>query len=144
SRIATSNPPAPGGPYQSPYCGVIYWWWDMVKPYVKNDQIIICPSDTTHTCAGLPNRSYQPNSRMNGVKLAQVEDVANTIFFIESGLNTQAAYEDPGSYVGQANHNGGWNIAFVDGHVKWMRGEPIPSNPNYNQMPLRYWTLNAD
>ncbi|MCX7598723.1 MAG: DUF1559 domain-containing protein, partial [Armatimonadetes bacterium] len=53
SRLSTTNPPAPGGPYATPYCGTIYWWWDMVKPYVKNDQIIICPSATAHTCACL-------------------------------------------------------------------------------------------
>ena len=62
-------------------------------------------------------------------------------------MNSRAHCTDPGSYLSQANHNQGWNIAFVDGHVKWLtidgtnvawNGWTGPGLANY------HWTLAAD
>ena len=147
-RMQTSNAPAAGGPYASGGCGNNYWYVDNLNPYIKNRQIWMCPSDAgPHTCVGFPDHSYQPNTEMVGVKDAAVEDVAGTIHFIEAGLNSRAHCGDPGSYIYQANHNGGWNIAFVDGHAKWLTvdgsnlswtGVTYPGLANY------HWTLAAD
>jgi len=147
NRIATSNPATPTGPYATAYCGTVYWWKDMVAPYVKNDQVFICPSDPLNTACGVPvYRSYQPNVEMDGVKDSAVGDPAGTIHLIESNYNTRADYWDPGSYNmpgnSAARHNEGWNIAFVDGHVKWMK-----SDAEYNGiqcLALSHWTPAAD
>ena len=148
-RMVTSNPATPNGPYAAGCAGGgnIYWWVDIVSPYVKNSQLFICPSDQLNTACGVPKtRSYQPNTEMVGVKDAVVADPANTIHLIESNYNTRADYWDVGSYSmpgnSAARHNGGWNIAFVDGHGKWMT-----ANDQYNNCPaiqLKFWTPAAD
>jgi len=146
-RMGTTNAPAPGGPYASTYCGTNYWWGDFVQPYLKNTQIMICPNDSNgNYCVGFPNRSYQPNTQMVGVKDSVVIDPATTIHLIESNYNSRADYWDPGSYSMPGNpasrHSDGWNIAFADGHGKWMN-----SNDTYNgcrTIQLRFWTPAAD
>ena len=137
----------PTGPYTG--SGTNRWWWfDLVQPYVKNTQIGICPSDgATTNCCGFPNRSYQPNTNMAGVTEATVLDPAQTIHLIESKANYQAVNTDPGSYINQKNHNQGWNMAFVDGHAKWMtvNGSNLSwTGTTYPGINDRYWTLAAD
>jgi prepilin-type processing-associated H-X9-DG protein len=61
---------------------------------------------------------------MVGVADAAVPEPAGTIHLIESKLNSRAHYDDPGSYINQNFHNGGWNIAFADGHAKWLNRVP--------------------
>ena len=125
-RMSTSNPATPTGPYASSYCGTLYFWKDMLNPYVKNDQVWICPSDPNGgtTCVAPPRRSYQPNTEMVGVKDSSVQDPAGTIHVMESNYNSRAHYTDAGSYNmsggrGSNWHNSGWNIGYADGHVKW-------------------------
>ncbi len=137
----------PSGPYDGN--GTTRWWWfDMLQPYIKNRQIILCPSDDGVTsCCGFPNRSYQPNTNMAGVAEASVQNPAGTIHIIESKLNYQAVNTDPGSYINQKFHNNGWNIAFADGHVKWMTidGENLSWNGStYPGLKPQWWTLAAD
>ncbi len=125
-RMATTDAPTPTGPYASTYSSNFYFWKDILDPYVKNDQLWICPSDATDgcTCCVPPRRSYQPNREMVGVKDAKVKDPAGTIHIMESNYNTRAHYTDPGSYNMSGNpasrHNDGWNIGYADGHVKWQ------------------------
>jgi prepilin-type processing-associated H-X9-DG protein len=56
--------------------------------------------------------SYQLNDALYGLPLKRVKDQAATVGIYDSGFLT-------GSPSGP--HNGGWNVSFVDGHVKWMR-----------------------
>ena len=153
-RMPTTSPPAPGGPYATPYAGTCFWWGDLVQPYLKNRQILLCPSDINgNTCCGMPNRSYQPNRDMTqtctatpGVKDAAVADPAGTIHLIESNYNSRAAYCDVGSYSmpgnSAAHHDGGWNIAFVDGHGKRM-GPDSASGTNPT-LKTKWFTLAMD
>ena len=77
-RMGTTNAPSPTGPYASTYGGTLYFWKDIVHPYIKNDQLWICPSDGSHgtTCCVTPPRSYQPNTEMVGVADPGVQDPA--------------------------------------------------------------------
>jgi len=141
--LATANPATPTGPYTGSGTNR-YWWFDMITPYIKNTQIIRCPSDSGVTsCCGFPNRSYQPNTAMAGQADANVADPAGTLNLVESKLNYQAAYSDPGSYVNQKFHNEGWNVSFVDGHAKWLKGAPRPGQTYFEIQP-GYFTLAAD
>ncbi len=147
-RMSTTNPATPNGPYVSPYCGTNYWYVDILEPYIKNRQIWMCPSDPgPRICVGFPDHSYEPNTEMIGVKDAKVKDPTGTIHFIDAKLNSRAHYSDPGSYIHQANHNDGWNIAFADWHAKWMTvdGENLSWNgTTYPGLAPYHWTLAED
>ncbi len=126
-RMDTPVAPTATGPYNRN--GVNrFWWFDNLQPYVKNRQVIKCPSDAgTTSCCGFPDRSYQPNTEMcqsPGIAEPLVQDPAGTIHLIESKLNSRAHYTDAGSYINQKFHFDGWNIAYADGHVKWIRQVP--------------------
>jgi prepilin-type N-terminal cleavage/methylation domain-containing protein/prepilin-type processing-associated H-X9-DG protein len=146
-RMTTANPPVAGGPYATSWCGNVYFVKDILNPYIKNEQLWLCPSDPgTTTCTVPVPRSYQINTEIVGVKDAVVADPAGTIHMIESNYNSRADFWDPGSYNMPGNpasrHNEGWNIAFADGHVKWMK-----TNDVYNNIPsfkLSMWTPAAD
>ena len=72
---------------------------------------------------------------------------AETIDIIESKANYQAVNTDPGSYINQKHHNGGWNVGFADGHAKWMapNGNNLSWNGStYQGLDNRLWTLAAD
>ena len=145
ASLDTTDAPAANGPYLKN--GVNrYWWFDCVSPYLKSRQILICPSDSgTTSCCGMPNRSYQPNSYMNGMADSSCDDSPRTIHLIESKLNRQVdGINDVGSYSGNAIHNEGWNATFVDGHVKWMKGGPRPTFAGQWILPQAYFTLAND
>ena len=134
-----------------PYAGngvTRYWWFDMIKPYIKNSQIIFCPSDSVvQSCCGFPNNSYHPSGVLSGVADAQVLDPAQTLHLMDAKANYQVAENDPGSYSSSARHNEGWNISFVDGHAKWMKPTGTVTAWNGVVCPgvaTKYWTLAAD
>ena len=133
-------------------CGGSYMPWSAaIQPYVKNTQLMTCPSDTNvDNCARGSNRptnplvSYGPNAAVNGIAEATVADTTGTILMMDYNMNMSVQYADPGSYVNHgARHNDGWNIAFHDGHVKWLKGSPRP-NETYFEMPASAFTPAAD
>ena len=128
----------------------LYWWGDMLQPYVKNYQLLVCPSGswgyTYMRPPGLPNPlvcSYAlPNMaidingngvpRISGNSLAILQDPTGTILFVDSttseiytGGTPNYSLTDPtdlGPYSRVAKrHNDGFNCAFSDGHAKWLK-----------------------
>jgi len=134
----------------------LYWWGDMLQPYIKNYQVLVCPSGSWSTPnerpPSLPNPlvcSYAlPNIKQTdagaaitplpGASMAQVPEPADTIIFVDSThielFTPEATYNftiagpngvtdlGTGSYVRVAlRHMDGFNCAFADGHVKWLR-----------------------
>jgi prepilin-type N-terminal cleavage/methylation domain-containing protein/prepilin-type processing-associated H-X9-DG protein len=123
------------------------WFGDYTQPYIKNRQLLECPSYSwTYTgyrngwgplvCSyAFPhiwhNAAHQQITSLSGAKLAAVPAPAETIMLIESvSVQIFTGYsadlrlldiKDGGSMdrVRHA-HNDGFNITFVDGHVKWM------------------------
>ncbi len=138
----------------------IYWrpgdtnwlksWMQLSMPYVKNVQIMACPSwsqvpgysdNTVNNYTNIPAESYCASSNGPAARsLATVTRPSETIYAFE----TKGAYSNPvnnyppdscGYYCGQTTvnlalnlntnaanmpHNGGMNCFFVDGHAKWM------------------------
>ena len=145
--------------YQGPGSTNLTWWDDLVQPYVKNYQLLICPSDTPAaytyarpTWPGIPNPllyAYSANSNGggsgqyviagggNGGPLAKVQSAANLIIIAESNdieLNTLNgdvdAFTPNGIGTIAKRHNDGSNWLFCDGHVKWLkRSEPDMWDP---------------
>ncbi|MBD3292253.1 MAG: DUF1559 domain-containing protein, partial [Armatimonadia bacterium] len=112
---------------------------ELLIPYVKNEQVWLCPSRqrTVRTChhtgydwgrgsdsflGETAGGSYGINDLVDGLKLAEIKDVAGTIAFTE--MDCLQADPNMISYLGQYHHeeephNDGFNSTFCDGHAKW-------------------------
>ncbi len=127
----------------------------LVQPYVKNQQILICPSDgspvnATGSYQTLP-RSYGLNygvhGTLDGIPLADVEYPAETVSIVDGcpthpGIHDDDAWHPdywPESCHSRSSraaprHNQMSNVGFVDGHVKTM---DIPRTTE----PVHMWRL---
>jgi len=118
-------------------------WYQAIAPYVKNAQIFVCPSvDYNAAWGGYGYNGYGTNGK-NGLgyrhqsddgspqpsqappKLANVEQPSAMIMLGEPIANTYALRGYASNYLPSDRHNGGSNIAHVDGHVKWYQAETL-------------------
>ena len=114
-----------------------------IMPYVKNTQLWSCPSQPGNLGFGL-DPAYGYNKFLSRVKLGRLQYPAQIVLFADSYGIRWFPYSVSGGccFGGQAwhhrighcveaegtdgPHNGGANIAFADGHVKWMSIRSIP------------------
>ena len=125
---------------------VYYYWFEVVKAYVKNDQVFVCPSHRGavgghsfvgsygYLCDGFtldpanPNYSGLPFGGIYSV--AQLQHPAELIMLGESEKATCRVCPEyhthtfPPVWAVQKRHQGGSNYLFFDGHAKWMKYEP--------------------
>lgn len=128
---------------------VYAYWFEMLQPYVKNWQVIVCPSHRGakgghsivgsygYICHGWTLNPSSPN--YTGIpyygSLAQIYYPSQLIMLGESIKATcrvcphyhvqDAEHYPPVHHYPEAlsRHNGGANYMFFDGHAKWMRYE---------------------
>jgi prepilin-type N-terminal cleavage/methylation domain-containing protein/prepilin-type processing-associated H-X9-DG protein len=142
-RYYRYNPSVAGGPN---------WCDHLIQPYVKNAQVNLCPSTNS--------KSYGYNQDyLAGQALASIASPADTVMICEIKKNTTGSYgdvycskpstigapptqpstdEDDAAVSGDTAgwlrprgvHNAGSNIAFCDGHVKWMKTSAFYYNQN--------------
>ena len=128
-----------------------YGWADAMQPYLKSTQIFQCPSETgapnANPTLGLYS-DYWFNSNASGQADANFDAPTVTVLLgdgASSGVAAPAApyagsaryYQNgdgvacPGTYAastsvasfgGAQRHLDGANLAFADGHVKWLKG----------------------
>ncbi len=115
-------------------------WYDLIQPYVKNDQILICPSASSQGAGGISGSNvgygwnyryltYDPPGRSADygeptAHESQVEHPADTIVLADSrdNLDYVIAPDEPGTgYAPAFRHNEGANFGFLDGHAKWNK-----------------------
>lgn len=148
-----------GGATTGPTTNNFLLWTDAVQPYLKSYQIFRCPSaSNTNAPVDFANRpsvadcalSYGAASNgsvgfafthevANGAptSLAQFTETAQTIFFADRFDSTDGTNWDYWIHPTSTNktlgvhHLDGGNVAFADGHVKWMRPEKLNENSNY-------------
>jgi prepilin-type N-terminal cleavage/methylation domain-containing protein/prepilin-type processing-associated H-X9-DG protein len=146
----TTPGPGPGGGWS---------WKTAIYPYVKNTQLLHCPSAesalddvTRRTCGWSGIRSsYVYNmtnvsGRQDGQPLSWFKRPANFICLGERGCcgrecftvsccvgggtlnlaNVTQADLDTGRWDGSDRHNGGCNLSYYDGHVKWSKANGTP------------------
>ncbi|MCC7492148.1 MAG: DUF1559 domain-containing protein [Fimbriimonadaceae bacterium] len=130
-------------------------WLGFCEPYVKNAQLKHCPSFQPKAATTYYNVGYGVNYRWFGfsgdatdsrswskyyvTSLAVVQAPAETILLADADyfvfipmlqLSTNAWLRD--NLKVDPRHNGGANLAFADGHVKWLKREAFtwasPSN----------------
>jgi prepilin-type N-terminal cleavage/methylation domain-containing protein/prepilin-type processing-associated H-X9-DG protein len=129
--------PMTGYVAQLPGCGNASFipWFYVIQPYVKNEQILQCPSDSHAYCGwkgvmsaanptgASPTQSYGYNFNFDNIKEASIGTPANVVQIMDNDRNIDANWDDPGCYIDDPRHNGGWNLGFADGHAKWERGD---------------------
>jgi len=116
-----------------------YGWFNHIFPYIKNTQVYRCPSKQWTHCTSGGEVARITNAYLfnyDGCRLkamASIERPAETMItmdgqnsFVISSTNTRArALSAMGN--GLDRHNDGGNIAFCDGHAKWMSRGAIES-----------------
>ncbi|MBU0611243.1 MAG: prepilin-type N-terminal cleavage/methylation domain-containing protein [Armatimonadetes bacterium] len=135
----------------NPYQTNLRWWGDMIQPYVKNYQLLCCPSGT---CPPYPHyrMASDPNPLICSYAVPAISHDANhnviqTLWQlglpgIQAPAETIIVAESTGSeiYTGGTpdyhlvdiigfgancrvarRHNDGFNVTFLDGHAKWYR-----------------------
>jgi prepilin-type N-terminal cleavage/methylation domain-containing protein/prepilin-type processing-associated H-X9-DG protein len=123
------------------------FWPHQLMPYVKNWQVMQCPSSQYHarnytyhsrTYGARPNYAITNAIYRPGPMLAEIETPADKILIFDSnhpvlgdirGMLTSKKCREwgCGSNVRDTkewlvNHNGGVNIGYCDGHAKWQSG----------------------
>ncbi len=135
--------------YESPGSNDLLWWDDLIQPYMKNYQLLKCPSDipASYTYrrpawSWVENPllySYSANANgggagavMNGGNTARmlgdIKSASMLILICESNdieVSAYATETDAWAADGigsiDKRHNDGSNWVFADGHVKWLQ-----------------------
>ena len=95
-------------------------WTYMIEPYIKNRQILMCPSRTTantHYNYWMIPTNYAIRERVAGRTLAYFTVPSETFMYTD---NTSFQHGDDDSDLQRIDHrhNEMANIAFIDGHCK--------------------------
>ncbi|MBI2301227.1 MAG: DUF1559 domain-containing protein [Armatimonadetes bacterium] len=118
--------------------------WQPLKPYSKNAQLWICPSRSDCGSAVGPWRSYGWNRGAESRKDSARQVPAQLLMFADTSqniawlpINNTCCGSNAALQPGNANfqphfigkiHNEGANMAFWDGHVKWMKQQSIKAD----------------
>lgn len=113
------------------------WWHDALVPYIRNKQIYVCPSDISLTVGyGYNYRHLRVNGTTGeGISVSQIERPSERYLIMDG--RTRCVYcvfcwPDPQAegpygdcwYI-RPRHNDGANVAFCDGHAKWLSKNAI-------------------
>ena len=121
----------------------VVFWKHVITPYVKSTQVLICPSTkwtgtTTSSCLAPWARqmalqcSYGVNCKGVGTDIRETQGTlrqpSDLIWMADARDGAFRPYlrVPPGCWATYADnapepHNEGRNLAFCDGHVKWMK-----------------------
>ena len=90
-------------------------WQTAIFDYTKSNAILKCPS-----AAGAGTFDYSYNSLMDNKNENKVDNSAATVLVAEASRTSAATAATSAS--ASSRHFDGSNYAFVDGHVKWIKG----------------------
>ncbi len=133
---------------QSPGVGA---WYNALSPYLKNTQVLKCPSDSlSPVCSyGVPYYNmFHDAGAPRGFALGRIDSPSECLLMGETQNSSGAAtwyyytpknwpypYDTangPGNRIADpGRHNEGSNIGFVDGHAKWI-GTKTLQNTNWS------------
>ena len=126
-----------------------YWWFNDVQAYIKNYQLMKCPSMTGLYWGGsygyaLPMNHIWKEGGVAEPTLAQFTKPSEVLWAIDAEwawthyCPTCTSGGDPCCTVGckppyspaDARHNDGANLVFGDGQVKWAKNSTVESSVN--------------
>jgi len=144
-------------------------WPDQILPYVKNEQLFTCPSNqsarfvanTRDSTFGYGLNYWQTYYYYYG-DFSMIKKAAETIWFTDCDyyvvypsvylytFPTNTTYGTNGNARVQLRHNDGVNVAFMDGHSKWLSRTTIEGDIGCNgvsgmssyatySIPSQYW-----
>jgi prepilin-type N-terminal cleavage/methylation domain-containing protein/prepilin-type processing-associated H-X9-DG protein len=128
-----TTPPVPSDTAFNLWTPGVYWksWASDIYPYIKSSQVYLCPSNQTNfygTNYGVPWYASNTSGTLvnyflyNHPALASFQQPAQSMLFSEKGAGGGQQYILAGvSYAMKAAHFDGGNVAYVDGHVKWLK-----------------------
>lgn len=126
----------------------------ILQPYLKSKQIFTCPSASgpkqnpqTFAYPSTPAQDYQweflsstygdyvgsygMNAGAEGLSLAEFQRTSRTVLFFDAAHPKVPFLTDGGKMFNSARHFDGFNVAYVDGHVKFqLRSKAASSNPD--------------
>ncbi len=119
--------------------------YNLFMPYIKNAQIWLCPSDSTHNCAQEStadytsswDQSYNFNTNVcdYNMTLSDIDKPSETPLILE-GKDRNQTWGQPrwssylAAYGDFDRHNDGANLSYVDGHAKWLTQDKF-LDPNF-------------
>jgi prepilin-type N-terminal cleavage/methylation domain-containing protein/prepilin-type processing-associated H-X9-DG protein len=126
--------------------GKIVSWMDLLQPYTKSVQIFVCPSQQYDSYGGYGYNIYINNLRTTSppIKMATLDNPSTTAMIMDCN-RPYCAYATPeyAVFLPQtrpdcAPHLDGYNMAFADGHVKFLnKNNPIGLNTTASVN--KYW-----
>ncbi|HEY0072857.1 MAG TPA: DUF1559 domain-containing protein [Abditibacteriaceae bacterium] len=115
-----------------------------IYPYVKNTQVYHCPSSMDGEFSGL---TYTMNCAISGVKENSITQSSSVILLDDEKLNNDGYFyaDDKVGSTDQMTdiHNGGGNLAFCDGHVKYYPFAVFPVSKTTVGQALKVRTTGA-
>ncbi|HEX8551384.1 MAG TPA: DUF1559 domain-containing protein [Abditibacteriaceae bacterium] len=121
----------------------VFGWADALQPYIKSVQIFQCPSEESDTAEKANPRAvgytdYWMNERLSEFESTKVKNAAKTILMGDGNDGTDATDARysidsiPQAWIGKGEsplyrHVEGSNLAFADGHVKWVKADKVKS-----------------
>ncbi|HJN13870.1 MAG TPA: prepilin-type N-terminal cleavage/methylation domain-containing protein [Armatimonadota bacterium] len=133
------------------------YWWHVLNPYVKNDQIWRCPSYPNSSLGyayNYPHGSYRMIYPSTMQHLANINRPAERMLFLDNEDTTAwyrayaycpihwpipAGIRTAQNVIGD-RHNDGANCGFLDGHAKWVSLNRLIARDTDNQ--LRWGHIN--
>ncbi|MGV3722792.1 MAG: DUF1559 domain-containing protein [Actinomycetota bacterium] len=129
----------------------IVYWNVQINPYIKNDQVAMCPSTATRMstpCGQTVANSYRSNYSLNqfayGAGLAQFDSPSSTALVVEAQNHYFRQYCNRpdstccngatvnGIQTPLNRHSETHNVAFMDGHVKALKTQLAGQNYHYH------------
>jgi prepilin-type N-terminal cleavage/methylation domain-containing protein/prepilin-type processing-associated H-X9-DG protein len=115
--------------YDHPY------WYEKCQAYIKNTQIMYCPSDKNLDPGYGMNYLQFGSATGNGVALGNVQRPSEVLFMADQTkvhsccIYASDSAANPAGHSGHnsthggvgTRHNDGANVGFVDGHAKWFK-----------------------
>lgn len=131
------------------------WWYDLVQPYMKNVQILKCPSQKIRTTPhgyGISSCMMCPHwcARSTWPTLPQIKRVAQIPFLADSIADIACSWmiawpnacgamcDSSVRTDANTRHNGGSNIVYSDGHAKWASAQEV-GNWNWHTDRIVNW-----